>query len=449
MNIKINSIKNKLILYFVLFTSLIFIVLWIMQVFFINIYYTNMLTEEINKLASNIENIKRETLLDEISFKNSLNIVIYDLNKNIVYTSANSKTPFYIDIDKLIDKLGESNNYYTTFRVKLAEFNSEGLVYASYKNGNYYVITANINPIHSVINVLSDQLIITTIIIFIVACILSIYISKRLTNSVVEMTKTAKELAKGNYNTKFKLTEYEEFNTLADTLNYSAAEFKKTDQLRKELIANVSHDIKTPLTIIKSYAEMIKDISGDNKVKREKDIDVIIYQSNLLTKMIDDMMDLSKLESKTIKLNIEEYDIVKSVNTIIDGFKSFTDYKFILNTNINNKTKVKADEVKINQVLNNLISNAINFVGEDKTVYINITEIENKLKIEVKDNGKGIEDTSNIFDRYYKSNDKFRKSGYGTGLGLSIVKNILELHNFKYGVESKINKGTTFYFYID
>ena len=450
MNIKINSIKNKLILYFFLFTILIFAILWIAQALFINSYYTKMLTDEIKDLATNIEKIQTTNLLDEISFKNSVNIVIFGDDKNIKYSSVNSEKPFYINIDKIIEKLNISNEYNTTFTVKLPEFNSEGIVYASYKNGNYYVITANVNPISSVIKVLSNQLIITTVIILIISVIISIYISKRLTSSIVDMTKSANKLAKGDYDTVFKLTEYEELNTLADTLNFSAKEFKKTDSLRKELIANVSHDIKTPLTIIRSYAEMIKDLSGENKIKREKDLDIIINQTQLLTTLVDDMMDLSMLESKTIKLKISKYNFVSSINKIVDSFKGIKDCNFKLKLYTDkNKINVLADEVKINQVINNLISNAINYVGKDETVYINIYEESDKIKVEVKDNGKGIEDTSDIFERYYKSNDKYRKSGYGTGLGLSIVKNILELHKFEYGVESKVGVGTSFYFYID
>ena len=448
MNIKINSIKNKLIIYFVLFTILICSVLWLMQSIFLNSYYTKMLSIEIEKLGENIKQIQRISVLDEIAFKNSVNILIFDKNKNIKYNSTNSKTPFYIDLDEIINKLEKSNKNNISFNVKLNEFDSQGLVYVSYSNNNYYLITANINPIDSIINVLSNQLIITTVIIIIISIIISIYISKKLTTSIVDITKSAKKLGQGNYNVKFSTTEYEELNTLVDTLNYSAEEFKKTDNLRKELIANVSHDIKTPITIIKSYAEMIKDISGENKLKREKDLDVIINQSELLTKMVDDMMDLSKLESKTITLNKNNYDIVKSINSIVDAFKSFDEYKFVTNFNNNENIFVNADEIKINQVINNLISNAINFVGEDKTVYINIIKAKDKVKIEIKDNGKGIKDTTKIFDRYYKSNDKYRKSGYGTGLGLSIVKNILELHNFEYGIISKEEKGTTFYFYI-
>ena len=448
MNIKINSIKNKLIIYFTIFIVIICSVLWLVQTAFLNIYYDKMLSNEIKDLGEEIKQIQKTVILDEIAFKNSVNILIFDVYKNIKYNSTNSEIPFYVNLDEIINKIKNSKSQNILFNVKLNEFDLEGIVYASYNNGRYYLITANIDPIDSVVKILSNQLIITTIIIIIVSVIISVYISKKLTNSIIDITKSAKELGKGNYDVKFKLTQYEELNTLSNTLNYSAEELKKTDKLRKELIANVSHDIKTPITIIKSYAEMIKDLSGSNKVKREKDLTVIINQTDLLNKMVDDMMDLSRLENKIIKLNISEYDIIKSVNSIIDGFKSFKEYKFKTNFDLK-QIIVIADEVKINQVINNLISNAINFVGEDKTVYINIIKINDKVKIEIKDNGKGIKDISKVFDRYYKSNDKYRKSGYGSGLGLSIVKNILELHKVKYGVESKVDEGTTFYIYLN
>jgi len=161
------------------------------------------------------------------------------------------------------------------------------------------------------------------------------------------------------------------------------------------------------------------------------------------------MMDLSRLETGTAKLNIEQYNIITQVDDILNSFRCFADHKFIFSIENNlEEYIINADKIKIYQVLYNLISNAVNFVGEDKTVYVNILKKNDILRIEVKDNGKGIKDVSEIFDRYYKSNDKFRKSGCGTGLGLSIVKNILELHKFKYGVDSKIGIGTTFWFEI-
>jgi signal transduction histidine kinase len=421
-----------------------------MQVVFIQAYYKIMIENELIKIGNNISrNYDDTNLLDELSYKNSMNILVFDEYGHIKYSSQSSDKPFYLDLNLAINNLKLNDENYTTYTVKIPKFNSESIVYSNKVDNIYVIVSTNIEPIGAATKVLSNQLIYITLILILLSFIISIYISKKFIKPITDITNTSKELGKGNYDIVFKQSEYEEINNLADSLNYSANELKKTDGLRRELIANVSHDIKTPLTIIKAYSEMIKDLSGDIKEKRDEHLSVIINQADLLTKLTDDMMDLSKLETGTVKLNMEKYDIISEVNNILNSFKCFEDYKFILCVENNiEECIVNADKIKINQVLYNLISNAVNFAQNDKTVYVNVLKNKDRVRIEIKDNGKGIKDVSQIFNRYYKSNDKFRKSGYGTGLGLSIVKNILELHKFKYGVDSKVGIGTTFWFEI-
>lgn len=437
-------------MYFTMFSVTIFIILWIMQVVFIQAYYKSMIEKELVNIGKNVtDNYDKNDLLDQISYKNSMNILVFDESGDIKYSSQSENKPFYIDLNLAISNLEKNNGNYTTYTVKIPRLKSESIVFSNKVDNTYIIVSTNIEPIGAATKVLSNQLVYITIILILLAFIISIYISKKFVKPITDITTSSKELGKGNYDIVFKQSEYEEINNLADSLNYSAKELKKTDGLRKELIANVSHDIKTPLTIIKAYSEMIKDLSGDIKEKRNEHLSVIISQADLLTKLTDDMMDLSKLETGTVKLNIEKYNIITQVTDILNGFKCFEDYNFKLSVQDNlEECFVNADKIKINQVLYNLISNAVNFAKRDKTVYVNICKNNDLVRIEVKDNGKGIEDVSQIFDRYYKSNDKFRKSGYGTGLGLSIVKNILELHKFKYGVDSKVGVGTTFWFEI-
>lgn len=197
---------------------------------------------------------------------------------------------------------------------------------------------------------------------------------------------------------------------------------------------------------------MLQDISGNDKEKRNKHLKIISREVDNLTLLISDMLDLSKLETANDELQISEFDLVNLVNEIIIRFDYIlqkNDINIKLNT-FKSEIIVKADRVKISQVIYNLLGNCINFVGVDKIVYIDIKNINDKVRIEVKDNGKGIknEDLPHIFERYYKTNDKYRKIGVSTGLGLSIVKNILEKHNAQYGVDSTENVGTMFWFDI-
>ena len=196
---------------------------------------------------------------------------------------------------------------------------------------------------------------------------------------------------------------------------------------------------------------MIRDITYKDKKKREENLNVIIEEVDRLNLLVGDILDLSVMQSKLYEKNIEDFDIVNLTKVIINRYKIFTfteEYKFIFNTN-KDEIIISADKKKIEQVLYNLINNAINYTGDDKKVIININQTKNKVRIEITDTGKGIkkEEINLIWDKYYKSNKKHKRNMIGTGLGLSIVKNIFELHNYKYGVISS-SKGSTFYFEV-
>ena len=199
--------------------------------------------------------------------------------------------------------------------------------------------------------------------------------------------------------------------------------------------------------MIKAYSEMIKDISYDNKEKTFEYLNTIIDETNRLNLLVNDILDLSKLQSNIDDLNIQKNDINELIKNIVDHFK-YSDVSIEYNGIPN--TIVEIDKKKIEQVIYNLISNAINYVGEDNKIIVNLTKEKEYYLIEVIDHGSGIneKDLEFIWDKYYKTDKTHNRNTIGTGLGLSIVKNILEQHKFEYGVKSKKNKGTTFYFKI-
>ena len=237
---------------------------------------------------------------------------------------------------------------------------------------------------------------------------------------------------------------------LATTLNNTSLELSKNDELRRELLANVSHDLKTPLTLIKAYAEAAKDIDSNKKVNREKDLDIIIEETNRLTLLVNDILELSKLESNINDINITEFNLYDLVTSIISKFDILTKegYKFIINSN--NNIIVKSDYKKLEQAIYNLVNNAINYIGEDKVVIINIIDNNNTVRVEVIDHGIGIKesDLDLIWNKYYKVDKKHKRNKYGTGVGLSIVKSTMINLGYNYGVLSKEGSGTTFYFEI-
>lgn len=216
-------------------------------------------------------------------------------------------------------------------------------------------------------------------------------------------------------------------------------------------MANVSHDLKTPLTMIKGYAEMIRDLNSDNIEKRNDNLNVIIEESERLNVLVEDLLTLSKIQANKDTIVKEKFDLIEMINSIVKRYAIYKDtegYKFEINAP--KEVIIDADKKKLEQVIYNLINNAINYTGKDKRIIINVI-VDDKVKVEIKDTGKGIseEDLPHIWEKYYHSKKKHKRNVIGTGIGLSIVKTILESHGFKYGVESKKNKGTTFYFEIE
>ena len=215
-------------------------------------------------------------------------------------------------------------------------------------------------------------------------------------------------------------------------------------------MANVSHDLKTPLTMIKAYAEMIVDLHSKDKKKQKEDVNTIVSETDRLTLLVNDILELSKTQSNIDTLEYSEFDLIELINNILNKYTYLEkdNYKFIFNHN-DDSIIIKADKTKLEQVIYNLINNAINYTGDDNTVTINVTNT-NDILVEIIDSGKGIkdEDLPYIWDRYYKNKKKHKRNLVGTGLGLSIVKNILELHKFEYGVKTKLNEGSTFYFKV-
>ena len=288
--------------------------------------------------------------------------------------------------------------------------------------------------------------------VFVVALtfIVSAAVAGILTGALSEMTQKARRLAEGDFNVEFHGQDYcKELVELADALDFARDELSKTDRMQRELIANVSHDFKTPLTMIKAYASMVIEISGDIPEKRNKHAQVIVDEADRLASLVNDVLDLSKIRSGIEELKIEEFDLSACLEEIIDRFaylKETQGYQLI--TEIDEDLFTRADERKIEQVLYNLIGNAVNYTGEDKKVFVQLkAEERGIIRFSVTDTGKGIktEELNEIWDRYYRSNEAHKRPVRGTGLGLSIVKSILQRHNLQFGVESEYGKGSTFF----
>lgn len=320
----------------------------------------------------------------------------------------------------------------------------------SFRGEPYYLyVTDSLQSMGELTEDLQMRSLITGSVAVVLAFVVSGFVSMLITKPVVEVTEKAKELARGNYDVNFKENYvYTEICELSDALDYASSEISKADKMQKELIANVSHDFKTPLTMIKAYASMIQEISGNDPEKRAKHTQVIIDESDRLTALVNDLLDLSKIRSginevKPVIFNLSEY-----LYRIVDRFGYLTlTQGYVIRTEVEENLYTRADREKIGQVLYNLIGNAVNYTGEDRTITVRLFSRGAFVRFEVVDTGNGIpkEEISTIWERYYRSSEMHKRPVKGTGLGLSIVKSTLDKHRFRFGVVSEVGKGSCFW----
>lgn len=457
------SMNFKLWTYFMIFAAIIMILLWFLQIVFINSYYETMKINEIkkigNELVSNYGTDDFEQQLLNKSFSEGIVINILDQNGSVVYP---------LDIMDLIRRprlqseafseflaeLYVSDNNYVVYTKEHESINADTIVYGSILEnkgrGNYFLfINTMLEPIDSTVSVLKNQLFIVTIISLILSMGLSLFLSKRLSNPITRLTESAKGLGEGRYDVEFKKGDYQEVDDLANTLNKATKELKKTEELRRDFIANVTHDLKTPLTLIKSYGEMIRDISGDNHEKRESHINTIIHEVDRLSRLVDDMLDLTKVQSELRELKIGKFNLLELTNRVLERFEYFKEKEgFEINIESQGNTIIEGDRNKISQVIYNLINNSINYSLEDKRIIITIIEKEEIIEFFIRDFGEGIPDDEQnyIWDRYYRGGKSHTRKKVGSGIGLSLVKSIILAHNGQVGVESHSGEGSTFYF---
>ncbi len=338
------------------------------------------------------------------------------------------------------------------FRQNIGNDMAESVIYVRIidVDGAEEVIMINsvLTPVDATVYTLKVQLRFISAIMIVIAFILAATLSNNISRSIIRINEGAKKLADGDYSVKFNSRDYMEVAELSDTLNYTATELGKTDSFQKELIANVSHDLRTPLTMIKGYAEVMRDIPGENT---PENVQVIIDETERLTSLVNDMLDISKLKAGTLTIQPEEYNITESIRHVLERYNKLREVEgYTIDFVYDDEVIVYADEQKMYQVLYNLVNNAINYTGEDKKVTVIQKVLGDTLRIEVKDTGEGVkqEDIPYVWDRYYKDKTAHKRAISGTGLGLSIVKNVLELHGAKYGVSSIQGQGATFWFEI-
>ena len=473
------SIFWKIFAIFVAFIAVILSLLWVFQIGMLNTFYRSIKIHDIENslkdISDNIDSDKLSTVLKNVANDKQICITLCTQDGSVIYAIDVLPNCIIHELSsyrlarayELTVQNGGTFIERTMFNERKSQFflgetddpnQIESVIYtkiATTKSGENILILLNtyISPVVSTVQTLKVQLLWITVIMIVLAVIMALLLAKNLSSPIVKINKSAKVLAQGKYDVDFDASGYREIAELANTLNYAAKELSKVEALQRELIANISHDLRTPLTMITGYAEVMRDIPNENT---PENVQIIIDEAKRLTTLVNDVLDISKLQSGTIPFNGEVLNLTENIREILTRYTKLTEYQIIFEAN--EDIYVYGDALKLSQVVYNLINNALTYIGEDKTVTIKQIHIpavngkQNRVRIEVIDTGEGIEQSklNDIWERYYKVDKNHKRAAIGTGLGLNIVKTILDMHQgATYGVKSQVGHGSTFWFELN
>ena len=486
----------KVFLFLLGFCALLLAMLWLSQTVFLERFYRRVRLMEVRRSANEIiQNIDNEELPELVRNFNQVFEVVIDIvdmngrsffqqspiqnrfyiedNANQIQMALNNKGEFYEFISMpissvhafgtitgrpdpsqiiLSDRL-EINQRSPQFSRRIREIQTLIFVKIGVNNSGEefaVIIRGIVSPLDSTVIILHYQLRFISIFIIILALILAGLIARHVAKPIEKISKSALSLGEGNYDTEFSGKGYREIAVLSDTLNTAAKGLGKVERLRRELLANVSHDLRTPLALIFSYAEMMHDFPEE--ITREQ-TETIMEEVKRLTSLVNDVLDISRMENEMEELKLSKFNITQSIKEICEGTEKLLakdNFAIKFSASLEDDVYVTGDRVKLTRAFYNLLINAINYSGDSREILVEQVITEEHVRISVIDHGEGIgeDEIPHIWDRYYKSDKTHKRAITGTGLGLSIVKKIIDIHGGIYGVSSEPGKGSTFWFEI-
>lgn len=470
------GIKWKLFGFLALFVAVVITLLWVFETLLLDDFYEAIkrreLIETADALSAQLERDPGGVEMAAASYavRHSICTIVYRVEKNRARVVANADVIsgcliHHIDsyergqyyeaalqaggsyLEKIaLDALGGDAN-----SVSGRDANAAGTVYvrlAKSAAGEEYVIMLNAShaPVSATVMTLQVQLIVLSAALLVIALLLALVISRHVSRPMARLSREAQQFAGGEYEMTFTGGGFREADELAATLNYAAEEVAKSDRLQRELLANISHDLRTPLTMIRGYGEVMRDLPGENT---PENVQVIIDEATRLSELVGDLLDLSRIRAGTRTLNPESFNLTEAVRGVMGRYGKLTQRDgLVITFAAEEDILVTADRTMLLQVIYNLINNAINYSGQEKRVTVRQTVEGEMVRISVTDTGEGIpaDQLPLIWDRYYKVDRVHRRAMVGTGLGLSIVKQILDAHRAYYGVDSCVGQGSTFWF---
>lgn len=474
---KTKSFLAKLWLYFILFAAIIFSLLWALQTVFLQQFYNGMLTRKTRASADELATASRQNdfaeIIDSLARRNSLLVYVTDMSGNILYSSDFYKSSFNPTPRFRNPKgspqhknapmgwqIGSYRNLpdgFDTFLTRLKE-NEKGKM--DYTTGSYYVcgsqielrngekaalyVSAALRPVGAAASIIRTQLFWVTAASFLLAFIFAYFLARRFSVPIKRLSAQAKLLGTDSYANQPADGFCRELDDLNETLNQTAGALLKAQSYQKELLANVSHDLRTPLTMIKGYAEMLRDVSWSDEAQRIADADIIIREADRLSALVNEILEYSRLQDAA-EIRFTVFDMSALAESIADRFAPLLLRNNItLKRDITKGLSVSGDPGLLERAVCNLLDNAARHSLPEGEITLSLSKMTG-IRLEVSDRGNGIgeEELNHIWEKYYTSRQS--GTGGGSGLGLAIVKMIAQIHGAEYGVFSKKGEGSAFW----
>lgn len=471
--------------YFILFAAIIFVILWLIQTVFLQSFYSRMAIANLNKAAQEIishqDGADILARIDETAMKNSLLIFLTDENGEVLYSvdeystlySAvedehnSSKNPYRSDIGSMSWEQGAIRNLPYSHMELIVQLLVSGNTSIGYitSDGSAYVSatrlsTCNVFPEKDVIlcismplgtvdvatGILQIQLMWMSILSFVLAFVLAFFLARRFEKPIQELAYQARRISQGKFNIVEKAGFCTELDDLAETLNETAHSLERLEDSRRELLAGVSHDLRTPLTMMKGYAEMLQEFSWKDEQTRNHDLAVIQREADRLTALVNEILEYSSMQSNGLKLQMEEFDFSEMADCVANQFDALWKVQgYVIDKIIEPGIYVRGDRRQFERVIYNFIDNAVDHAGGQKHIIIKLSAKNNSIRFSVKDFGSGIPEAEipYIWEKYYTARNRKNKDTV-SGLGLSIAKEILSVHKAQFGVMCE--EGSEFWF---
>ena len=313
------------------------------------------------------------------------------------------------------------------------------------------LVSSLVSPLGATVETLKSQYPFVASIVVVMILLMALIISKMIITPIKKIEEEATALPLGQYDGREVKSSIAELSSLNDTLVQANEQINKAALAKKELIANVSHDLRTPLTMISGYGELIRDFPEE---QNKENIEVIINEANRLSRLVDDLLDLGKLDGQNVQMQLQPIEVAELITTVYRQYEEFCSQNQIeFSKQIEASGSFRGDYGRLQQVLYNFMANAINYNNKkERKIVIGSRLLDNgRICIYVYDNGPGIkeEDKELIFERYYKVDKEHKRASLGSGIGLAICKEVLVAHGFKFGVDSKLDEYSVFYFEVE